>query len=136
MIPGLLAVTLLAWASVALHSLPQFASISALMIAIVLGLLVRNRFYDGETSHRSQAVSWLELPRHNPPPSRLPKAVNPSGDDGFLIQLDSECRIRRVMVDGDERSVFQFTRRRFLGQDRVAHSQFLDPLQTMLTATK
>lgn len=42
MIPGLLAVTLVAWASVALHSLPQFASISALMIAIVLGLLVRN----------------------------------------------------------------------------------------------
>jgi uncharacterized integral membrane protein (TIGR00698 family) len=42
MIPGLIAVTLLAWASVALHSLPQFASISALMIAIVLGLVVRN----------------------------------------------------------------------------------------------
>jgi uncharacterized integral membrane protein (TIGR00698 family) len=42
MIPGLLAVTLLAWASLALHSLPQFAAISALMIAIVLGMLVRN----------------------------------------------------------------------------------------------
>jgi hypothetical protein len=32
MIPGLIAVTVLAWASIALHSLPQFASISALMI--------------------------------------------------------------------------------------------------------
>ncbi len=42
MIPGLIAVTMLAWASIALHSLPQFASISALMIAIVLGMLVRN----------------------------------------------------------------------------------------------
>ena len=42
MIAGLIAVTLLAWASIALHSLPQFASISALMIAIVLGMLVRN----------------------------------------------------------------------------------------------
>jgi uncharacterized integral membrane protein (TIGR00698 family) len=42
MIPGLIAVTLLAWASIALHSLPQFAAISALMIAIVLGILVRN----------------------------------------------------------------------------------------------
>ncbi len=42
MIPGLIAVTLLAWASISLHSLPQFASISALMIAIVLGMLVRN----------------------------------------------------------------------------------------------
>jgi uncharacterized integral membrane protein (TIGR00698 family) len=42
MIPGLLAVTLLAWASIAIHSLPQFAAISALMIAIVLGMLVRN----------------------------------------------------------------------------------------------
>jgi uncharacterized integral membrane protein (TIGR00698 family) len=42
MIPGLIAVTLLAWASLALHSLPQFAAISALMIAIVLGMLVRN----------------------------------------------------------------------------------------------
>src|SRR5271165_2886277 len=42
MLPGLIAVTLLAWASIAIHSLPQFASISALMIAIVLGMLVRN----------------------------------------------------------------------------------------------
>src|ERR1700761_4419819 len=42
MIAGLAAVTLLAWVSVTLHSLPQFASISALMIAIVLGMLVRN----------------------------------------------------------------------------------------------
>ena len=42
MIPGLLAVTLLAWASIAIHSLPQFGAISALMIAIVLGMLVRN----------------------------------------------------------------------------------------------
>jgi uncharacterized integral membrane protein (TIGR00698 family) len=42
MLAGLIAVTLLAWASIALHSLPQFASISALMIAIVLGMLVRN----------------------------------------------------------------------------------------------
>src|SRR5215469_8471886 len=42
MLPGLIAVTLLAWASIALHSLPQFAQISALMIAIVLGMLVRN----------------------------------------------------------------------------------------------
>lgn len=42
MLPGLIAVTLLAWASVSLHSLPQFAAISALMIAIVLGMLVRN----------------------------------------------------------------------------------------------
>jgi uncharacterized integral membrane protein (TIGR00698 family) len=42
MIAGLAAVTLLAWVAVALHSLPQFAAISALMIAIVLGMLVRN----------------------------------------------------------------------------------------------
>jgi len=42
MLPGLIAVALLAWASIALHSLPQFAQISALMIAIVLGMLVRN----------------------------------------------------------------------------------------------
>src|SRR5579862_6023802 len=42
MIAGLVAVTVLAWASIALHSLPQLASISALMIAIVLGMLVRN----------------------------------------------------------------------------------------------
>jgi uncharacterized integral membrane protein (TIGR00698 family) len=42
MIPGLIAVTLLAWASITLHSLPQFSAISALMIAIVLGIVVRN----------------------------------------------------------------------------------------------
>jgi uncharacterized integral membrane protein (TIGR00698 family) len=42
MIAGVFAVTLLAWASIALHSLPAFAKISALMIAIVLGMLVRN----------------------------------------------------------------------------------------------
>src|SRR5580704_11177936 len=40
--PGLIAVTLLAWASIALHTLPQLAAVSALMIAIVLGMLVRN----------------------------------------------------------------------------------------------
>jgi uncharacterized integral membrane protein (TIGR00698 family) len=40
--PGLIAVTLLAWASVELHTLPQLAAVSALMIAIVLGMLVRN----------------------------------------------------------------------------------------------
>ncbi len=42
MIPGLLAVALLAWASISLHAVPRFASISALMIAIVLGMLARN----------------------------------------------------------------------------------------------
>lgn len=42
MIPGLIAVTLLAWASISLHALPRFTSISALMIAIVLGMLARN----------------------------------------------------------------------------------------------
>ena len=42
MIPGLIAVTLLAWASIELHTLPQLAAVSALMIAIVLGMLVRN----------------------------------------------------------------------------------------------
>ncbi len=42
LIPGLIAVSLVAAASLYLHSLPQFASISALMIAIVLGMLVRN----------------------------------------------------------------------------------------------
>ncbi len=42
MLPGLAAAVLLAWASIALHSLPQLAAISALMIAIVLGILVRN----------------------------------------------------------------------------------------------
>jgi uncharacterized integral membrane protein (TIGR00698 family) len=42
MVPGLIAVTLLAWASIWLHGVPQFASISALMIAIVLGMLARN----------------------------------------------------------------------------------------------
>ena len=40
--PGLIAVTLLAWASIELHTLPQLAAVSALMIAIVLGMLVRN----------------------------------------------------------------------------------------------
>jgi uncharacterized integral membrane protein (TIGR00698 family) len=40
--PGLIAVTLLAWASIALHTLPQLAAVSALMIAIVLGMIVRN----------------------------------------------------------------------------------------------
>jgi len=40
--PGLIAVTLLAWASIQLHTLPQLAAVSALMIAIVLGMLVRN----------------------------------------------------------------------------------------------
>lgn len=40
--PGLIAVTLLAWASIELHTLPQLAAVSALMLAIVLGMLVRN----------------------------------------------------------------------------------------------
>jgi uncharacterized integral membrane protein (TIGR00698 family) len=40
--PGLIAVTLLAWASIQLHTLPQLGAVSALMIAIVLGMLVRN----------------------------------------------------------------------------------------------
>ena len=40
--PGLIAVTLLAWASIELHTLPQLAAVSALMIAIVLGMLLRN----------------------------------------------------------------------------------------------
>jgi uncharacterized integral membrane protein (TIGR00698 family) len=40
--PGLIAVTLLAWASIELHTLPQLSAVSALMIAIVLGMLVRN----------------------------------------------------------------------------------------------
>src|SRR5580704_15851933 len=40
--PGLIAVTLLAWASIELHTLPQLAAVSALMIAIVLGMAVRN----------------------------------------------------------------------------------------------
>jgi uncharacterized integral membrane protein (TIGR00698 family) len=40
--PGLIAVTLLAWASIELHTLPQLAAVSALMIAIILGMLVRN----------------------------------------------------------------------------------------------
>jgi uncharacterized integral membrane protein (TIGR00698 family) len=40
--PGLIAVTLLAWASIELHTLPQLAPVSALMIAIVLGMLLRN----------------------------------------------------------------------------------------------
>jgi uncharacterized integral membrane protein (TIGR00698 family) len=40
--PGLIAVTLLAWASIELHTLPQLAAVSALMIAIVLGMVVRN----------------------------------------------------------------------------------------------
>lgn len=42
MILGLVAVALLAWVSIALHALPMFASVSALMIAILLGMLVRN----------------------------------------------------------------------------------------------
>jgi uncharacterized integral membrane protein (TIGR00698 family) len=42
MVPGLIAVILLAFASIWLHGIPQFASISALMIAIVLGMLARN----------------------------------------------------------------------------------------------
>ena len=40
--PGLIAVTLLAWASIQLHTLSQLAAVSALMIAIVLGMLARN----------------------------------------------------------------------------------------------
>ncbi len=40
--PGLITVTLLAWASIELRTLPQLAAVSALMIAIVLGMLVRN----------------------------------------------------------------------------------------------
>src|SRR6185312_6739434 len=40
--PGLIAVTLLAWASIELHTLPELAAVSALMIAIVLGMAVRN----------------------------------------------------------------------------------------------
>jgi uncharacterized integral membrane protein (TIGR00698 family) len=40
--PGLIAVTLLAWAAIEFHTLPQLAAVSALMIAIVLGMLVRN----------------------------------------------------------------------------------------------
>jgi uncharacterized integral membrane protein (TIGR00698 family) len=40
--PGLIAVTLLAWASMELHTLPRLAAVSALMIAIVLGMVVRN----------------------------------------------------------------------------------------------
>ncbi len=42
MLPGLIAATLLAWASIALPALRPFAAISPLMIAIVLGIVVRN----------------------------------------------------------------------------------------------